>query len=549
MTIFTPESAESLKARGGFYTPRALTSFLSRWAIRTADDRVLEPSCGDGAFVVELARRFDDLGRMDLDGHLLAVEREPAEASKARALAPGVMIKEGDFFDLDPDELGSLDAVVGNPPYVRYHSFNGVDREKGLARAWAQGVELTQLASSWAHFVVHAAAFLKAGGRLALVLPAELLHTDYAAPVRAYLLRRFTSVTIIAFDRAAFEDAQVDAVLLLASDDRSEGLNVIRVADKQALRALEDVRGGSSSAGSPDRWSAAVDDRAGRAYKAAKEAGLGQPLGAFASVDIGFVTGANAFFVLSPEDAAARGLPAAVLTTAIRRPRDVPGLIVHEDELSLLLDLAGTEAHLDPATAAYIQEGEESGVADRYKCRVRRPWYAVPLPRRRPDAFIPYMSSRAPRLIVNSSGAWSTNLLHGVALSADAAPPEALAVAMTSSLTLLSAEVEGRAYGGGVLKLETREAERLLVPRFTTVQAERLANAFGELDAHVRAGQIRDAARCTDGILGIDHATLWRAYQAFADRRLTRRSRAGTRRAAQMASLQRSPEEQASSGS
>ena len=38
-----------------------------------------------------------------------------------------------------------------------------------------------------------------------------------------------------------------------------------------------------------------------------------------------------------------------------------------------------------------------------------------------------------------------------------------MAVAMASSFTLLSAEIEGRAYGGGVLKVETREAGTGLV--------------------------------------------------------------------------------------
>jgi hypothetical protein len=62
---------------------------------------------------------------------------------------------------------------------------------------------------------------------------------------------------------------------------------------------------------------------------------------------------------------------------------------------------------------------------------------------------------------------------------------------MTSSLTLLSAEVEGRAYGGGVLKLETREAEKLLVPRIAPDSSKRLAHAFAEADALVRLGDVR----------------------------------------------------------
>ena len=140
-----------------------------------------------------------------------------------------------------------MDAVIGNPPYIRYHGFFGEDRRKGLARARGQGVELTDLASSWAHFVVHSTGFLGPEGRLALVLPAELLHTDYGQPVRNILMRRFGSVIVVAFDRVVFPDAQVDAVLLLASNDDRLGLRVIRITDERDLTAV-DVGGHSSRA-------------------------------------------------------------------------------------------------------------------------------------------------------------------------------------------------------------------------------------------------------------------------------------------------------------
>ncbi len=143
--------------------------------------------------------------------------------------------------------------------------------------------------------------------------------------------------------------------------------------------------------------------------------------------------------------------------------------------------------------------------AQRYKCRVRTPWYAVPLPKRRADAFLPYMFHLGPRLVVNKVGARSTNLLHGVSLKEGAPPAASLAVAMASSLTLLSAEVEGRAYGGGVLKLETREAERLLVPDITGLVADRLPAIFHSTDELIRTGDIRSAARSVDEIFGLDH--------------------------------------------
>lgn len=522
MTPATVQTLDEIKARGAFYTPEGLTRFLVRWGVRSRDERVLEPSCGDGAFVAALAERFRELGGGASAWHLLGVERESSEAEKARSLAPDADIRVLDFFDLDPTGVAPVDAAIGNPPYIRYHGFTGADRDKALGRARLQGVELTRLASSWAHFAVHAAAFLKPTGRLALVLPAELLHTDYGQPVRDFLRRRFASLVVIAFDRMVFPEAQVDAVLLLASSDGPPGLQVVRVRDADALEPLDLAMAEGGSGHEAKRWSSAVDVDAGEVYRRALRNYGVQRLGDVASVDIGFVTGANDFFVLSADEAEALRLPPGVLSPAVRRPRDVPGLTVMPDELSWLLNLAD-DKELPDSVRRYLTKGERRGISERYKCRVRKPWYVVPLPRQRPGAFIPYMSHLGPRLIVNDLGARSTNLLHGVSLHSDGPTARALAVAMCSSLTLLSAEIEGRAYGGGVLKVETREAERLVVPVADKPTSKIVEGMFDEIDEMIRHGNIHAAAQATDAALRLDHDALWRAYAAFRGRRLGRR--------------------------
>jgi adenine-specific DNA-methyltransferase len=517
-------SRDRLKARGAFYTPPELTRFLARWAIRSADDRVLEPSCGDGAFLGSIGERFADFGVVDLRDRLVGIERDSVEASKSRSLAAGAPILASDFFDVDPSALPQMDAVIGNPPYIRYHGFFGEDRRKGLARASEQGVQLTHLASSWAHFVVHSTGFLAPEGRLALVLPAELLHTDYGQPVRDLLMRRFGSLLVVAFDRAVFPDAQVDAVLLLASNDDQLGLRVVRITDERELSRVDvGAHDARASVSPPARWSGSVDFEAGAVYANALASAIATPLGSMASVDIGFVSGANDFFILSREEAARRRLPASVLTPTMRRPGDVPGLVAGQAQAQLLLDMAGKPKSRNGNLLAYLAEGEAAGISDRYKCRVRRPWYAVPLPRSKPQAFLPYMNHHGPRLIVNDAGASSSNLLHGVTLRRGAPPVRALAVAMCSSLTLLSAEVEGRAYGGGVLKLETKEAERLLVPHIRGQSTEALLEVFDHVNALRTSGDVEAAASIADDLLGIDHVRLWAAYLVFRTRRLNRR--------------------------
>ena len=105
---------------------------------------------------------------------------------------------------------------MGNPPYVRYQDFSGVARSRSREAALRAGVPLTGLASSWAAFTVHAALFLKTGGRLGLVLPAELLTVNYAAEVRRFLMERFARVRLVLFTERVFPGVLEEVVLLLA---------------------------------------------------------------------------------------------------------------------------------------------------------------------------------------------------------------------------------------------------------------------------------------------------------------------------------------------
>ena len=77
-----------------------------------------------------------------------------------------------------------------------------------------------------------------------------------------------------------------------------------------------------------------------------------------------------------------------------------------------------------------------------------------------PDLFFTYMSHVMLRLASNEADATIVNSLHGITLYPDA-PSEAkaaLPIVAMNSLTMLGAELFGRSYGGGILKMEPREA-------------------------------------------------------------------------------------------
>lgn len=205
------------KARGAFFTPPELADFLCQWAIRKSSDRVFEPSCGEAAFLLSALQRLRALGASRAPLYGMDIHADSVAEAGRLLLSQGGSpeLLAGDFFTSLPPEP-KFDAVIGNPPYVRYQSFTGEARARALEAALRQGVRLNGLASSWAAFTVHASAFLKREGRLALVLPAELLSVNYAAEIRRFLLKRFSTVRLVLFEELVFPGVLEEVVLLLA---------------------------------------------------------------------------------------------------------------------------------------------------------------------------------------------------------------------------------------------------------------------------------------------------------------------------------------------
>lgn len=512
-------SVSRRKGLGAFYTPPALTEFAARWAISSAGSTVVDPSCGDAAFLLSAAERLRLLGArngavgrgifgVDLNDDAIATSR----AALDRAGAGGATLIHANFFNVTSRTIAQVDAVIGNPPYVRYQLFRDENREGGLNAAAREGVLLPRLTSSWAPFVVHASSFVKPGGKLALVLPGELLHVGYAAAVRDYLLRTYSDLTIITFEEKVFPGALEEVVLILGTKGASD--SSLRVLRLNALTDLKGdpqrvLRGARKVAVAPGhRWLTALleDAEVSAALSVPRAEGFG-PLGDLAKIDIGVVTGANSFFVVDEKVRELNALPRRVLMKAVSKASHVQGLVFRDDDWRCQA-AAGAPAHLvvvdedklkEPAVAKYVAMGKRLGLATRYKCRTREPWYRVPYVKK-PDLFLTYMSHVSPRLVVNEVAATHTNTIHGVFLRDDVLA-EPLAVAWLNSATLLSAEIEGRSYGGGVLKMEPGEAANVLVPKLTVALTKRLRAELVRIDGLVRDQKINEASAVVDGIV------------------------------------------------
>jgi adenine-specific DNA-methyltransferase len=194
-----------------------------------------------------------------------------------------------------------------------------------------------------------------------------------------------------------------------------------------------------------------------------------------------------------------------------------------------LMLVAGTTASSKALRSiqAHVAHGEEMGLDERYKCRIRKPWWALPVPKQGPaDLLLTYCSNDHPRLALNEAKVLSTNTIHGVRISSDM-DGKPLAAGFYNSLTLLSAELEGRSYGGGVLKLEPTEAEKLLLPPLSP----ELAALLPAVDRAIRARDVEAAADLVDPVviaplgLGTDEISALRAARRQLEMRRKNRGR------------------------
>ncbi|MHB0979340.1 MAG: HsdM family class I SAM-dependent methyltransferase [Thermoleophilia bacterium] len=512
------------KLRGAFFTPPALSEYLVQWAVRSSEDIVLEPSCGDAAFLRPAAARLLSLGMNQTEGsqHLYGVDIHAPSAQEAIArvhretgLDLSGSIHVGDFFDLIPGSdiaPPRADVVVGNPPFVRYQDFCGAPRARSRQAALAAGVNLPGLASSWAAFVAHAATFLHPSGRLGLVLPAELLSVNYAAPVRRFLLQRFRNVRLILFEERVFPGVLEEVVLLLAEGEGPcDHFDLMQVRDIDGLPNLGDRTWTMPPAAG--KWSGLVlPDEVGGAIAELEASGAFHTLGDWGSVGLGAVTGGNDFFCLSESDVEELGLERAdLLRISPPGSRHLRSMSFVHDDWEYLREKGARvylffphDSRLTDASALYVERGEREGRDSTYKCRSRRPWWKVPVVTA-PHLFLTYMNHQGPRLIVNSAAVTHVNSVHGVRLSDETRSlgQTVLPLAGLSSATLLGAELVGRAYGGGLLKLEPREALRLPVPKPETLEAARLALArvSDAVAAAVARSDLGEAATLVDAAL------------------------------------------------
>jgi SAM-dependent methyltransferase len=245
---------------GQHYTPREVARLLAAFAVRSADDLVFDPSCGDGRLLeqsLQIKRHLSRQNNAKPVQEVFGIDRSQAAVSLASATIANVAT--ADFFDLDPRSHlngtarmpASFDAVIGNPPYIRQEVMGARDKrrvEKRLKSDCENAPEIywprwSGRSDIYVYFFAHSIRFLKAGGRLVFLTASSWLDAGYGAALREFLLNNFRVITVIeSAAESFFADASINTsitVLTREADARAREANPVRFV--QLIKPLNEI--------------------------------------------------------------------------------------------------------------------------------------------------------------------------------------------------------------------------------------------------------------------------------------------------------------------
>ncbi len=227
--LLSPEERHKF---GQHYTRSEIVDLINAFCIRKADAKVMDPSCGGGTFLVRAYQRKKDLSGGKLSHEKIIGQLYGTDISAypvhlttmnlaTRDLKEGAnypLVARRDFFKTKlngkifkvPDDSGDemkplpkLDAIVGNPPYIRqekiteYYGQKYKDKLQELVHRDAPGTALSGRSDIFCYFFTHSFALLEDDGYIGLLTSSGWLDTAYGFDLQKFLHENFEIIAII----------------------------------------------------------------------------------------------------------------------------------------------------------------------------------------------------------------------------------------------------------------------------------------------------------------------------------------------------------------
>lgn len=201
----------------------------------------MENSCGDGAFLCEIIRRYSSAYydrhksfagiEKDLRTYIHGIELEPNAYQCCRENVASLLASLSlpadavDLINADAMKIGrfdgKMDYVIGNPPYVRVHNLDGnFDAVKSFA--FANG----GMTDMYLVFFEIGFRMLKNGGKLCYITPSSWLNSVAGSNLRRYIRLHRNLLSVIDFEHfQAFKATTYTLVSLFVKDESHDAFD------------------------------------------------------------------------------------------------------------------------------------------------------------------------------------------------------------------------------------------------------------------------------------------------------------------------------------
>ncbi len=257
---------------GQFYTRVEVVDLINSFCIRQGDEKVMDPACGGGTFLVRAysrkrelmparthGERLTDLFGVDFSHfatHLTTINLATRDLIDDENYP---QIARSDFFDIETGktftrlprhisssglgkaqqrkvEIPLLDAVIGNPPYIRQEHIpkakkkgKGGEIPPGTKEYYQNLVKREAIATLsgrsdiHCYFWPHATSFLKEDGYLCFLTSSQWLDVEYGFHLQNWILRNFKILAIFeSIDEPWFVGARVTTTITILRRENDE---------------------------------------------------------------------------------------------------------------------------------------------------------------------------------------------------------------------------------------------------------------------------------------------------------------------------------------
>ena len=450
---------EHRKRFGQFYTPQVIAKFMVSWLLEKKPKKILDPAFGLGAFYFA----SKELG-YDAIFEGYEIDKKSYDFFNLNFCAKNLNIKNNDYF---ADWSNSYDAIICNPPYLKFQNFSSRDKIlTGLGKIYDEKISgYTNIASA---FLLKSVYELKQGGRLAYIMPVEFLNTGYGNVIKKILLDNGRIYNILRIEDESSAFPEVITTVCIIFFEKGGYSNLLRFSSINDINLLGDYEknGITREVKFSEKWLPYFDNKF--SIKTNSDLVKLKEYGVFKR---GIATGANEFFSLSMEKIKSIGLKDNEYVKCITKSNQIKSSFFTDGDFEnlkkknnniFLLNIDGE--NISHAVREYLDYGVKCEYNKRYLTKNRNIWYK--LEKRTPAPILFGVFSRGNyKIIRNFTSALNLTCFHGFVPNKNCEEYiDKIFIFLKSNSGNRSIYLNRRIYGKSLNKFEPSDIGEILVP-------------------------------------------------------------------------------------